>query len=61
MTPEDRYIAIRNEMDGVALTVHKIARGASSDSADALVALADMDETIAAARRAILDLPVPTH
>lgn len=57
LSPEMHALAVRNELASLALAVHRIANEASGDLNDAFAALADMEERIVGARRALLELP----
>jgi hypothetical protein len=61
MTKATYETAIRNELDSLALTVHKLTNGAGCDRANALEALTNIEETVKNARWTIIGLPTPAE
>jgi hypothetical protein len=57
LSPDMHAFAVRNELSDVAFQVHRITRDAGADLADALTALADIEQLVAATRKALLELP----
>lgn len=57
MIPDLHAHAVRNELSGLALQIHRITNEAGGDLADALDALGEVVVLAVAARRALLELP----
>jgi hypothetical protein len=57
MTADLHAHAVRNEMSDLAFQVHRRTRDAGADLADALTALADVEQLVAGTGRALLELP----
>jgi hypothetical protein len=57
LSPEMHALAVRNELASLALAVHRITNEAGGDLNDACSALADIEERVQGARRALLELP----
>lgn len=59
MTPDSYAHCVRTEMATLALGAHRLSVAAGGDINEALTALADIEQTIAGTRKALLELPRP--
>jgi hypothetical protein len=57
LNPDLHAHAVRNEMAGLALVVHRHTNDAGGDLAVALAALAEIERLVTATRTALLELP----